>query len=227
MASVRLDFVPPAFPGLVELKIYEAAAKDGTFSEIEAVSAIGTYPNYISTYTTTSADDINDWFAIDWTDSKGATLGMSDPIKGNSQLLLGEIVGRVMVRDASINENIIYDEAQAVLEMFLPAGTDIEDAPIDVANYQERSGLTLLTMARCYIFDTSEGTEEYTVGLVSQKKGNSRSMDGIKELLRAAQSQLGLSYSVIMQMAGPNIAGGGGILNSATEDKTRLLIELQ
>jgi hypothetical protein len=223
MATVRLDFIPPTDPDLVSLKIYEATTKDGIFAEIEEVTAIGTYPNYLSTYATVEATSIDNWFAVDWFDDKGGHLGMSDPIPGNTDLLLGEIVGRVMTRDSSINENIIYDEAQAVLELFLPAGTDVEDAPLEMATYNERSGLTLLTMARCYIFSITEGEMEYTVGLVSQKVKNTRSLDFIKELLRKAESQLGISHSAILQMAEIPV----GIETNATVDLSRLLIELQ
>lgn len=223
MATVRLDFVPPVDPDIVSLKIYESATKGGVFNEIEEVTVIGQYPNYLSTYTTTQATQIDYWFAIDWFDNKGGHLGLSDPIQGNADLLLAEIVNRVMVRDITINENIIYDEAQAVLEMFLPVGTDIEDAPLSMATYQERSGLTMLTMARCYIFAISEGEEEYTVGLVSQKLKNSRSLDLINNLLKKAEADLGISYSAILQMAEVPV----GLNADATVDLSRLLIELQ
>lgn len=223
MASVRLDFIPPTQDDLIELRIYEAFDKEGPFNMIETVTAIGEYPNYLSTYTTTNATAVDNWFAIDWFDDKDGHLGISDPIQGNTQLLLGEIVSRVQTRDATINENIIYDEAQAVLELFLPPGTDIEDAPIEMATYNERSGLTLLTMARCYIFSISEGEEEYTVGLVSQKLKSARSTDYVEALLRRAEAALGLSYSTILQMAEIEVAGEV----NETVDLSRLLIELQ
>jgi hypothetical protein len=225
VATVRLDFIPPASPDIVELRIYESPTKDGIFEEIEVVTAVGEYPNYISTYTTTAATAIDYWFSIDWYDNKGGHLGQSDPIQGNVQLLLGEIVGRALTRDPTINENVVYDEAQAVLEGFLPQGTDVEDASIEMANYRERSGLTLLTMARCYVFEISEGEEEYTVGLVSQKVKNSRSMDLIEGLLRRAEAELGISYSAILQMTEIEVAGGREL--EGTVDLTRLLIELQ
>jgi hypothetical protein len=224
MATVRLDFIPPIEPDLVSLRIFESTLKGGPFNQIEDVTVIGEYPNYISTYTTTAATAIDNWFAIDWYDDKGGHLGISDPIQGNADLLLAEIVSRVMTRDPSINENIIYDEAQAVLEMFLPPGTDVEDAPVSAAGYRERSGLTMLTMARCYVFAISEGKEKYTVGLVSQELENSRSMDLINNLLRKAESELGISYSVILQMAEIPV---GLQVEDGTVDLSRLLIELQ
>jgi hypothetical protein len=223
MATVRLNFVPPPDLDIIELRIYEASAKIGPFSQIEIVTAIGEYPDYISTYTTVNATAVNHWFAIDWYDNKGGNLGMSDPIQGNAQYLISEIVSRVMVRDPSINENIIYDEAEAVLEAYLPDGTDIHSAMYDDVNAQERSGLTLLVQARCYLFDISEGEEEYTVGLVSQRKKNSRSLDFIKQLLTLASAQLGLSASRVLQMAEVEIVG---VVQGAEVDQTRLLIEL-
>lgn len=223
MATVRLDFIPPTDPDLISFKIYESATKEGVFNEIEEVTVIGEYPNYLSTYTTTAATSIDNWFAIDWFDDKGGHLGMSDPIQGNADLLLAEIVSRVITRDPSINENIVYDEAQAVLEVFLPQGTDVEDASVEMASYNERSGLTLLTMARCYIFSITEGEQEYTVGLVSQKVKNTRSMDFVADLLRRAESQLGISHSAILQMAEIPVA----METYATVDLSRLLIELQ
>jgi hypothetical protein len=220
---VRLDFVPPAQTDISELRIYESATKDGSYSQIEAVIVIGEYPDYISTYTTTNATAVDYWFAIDWFDALGGHLGLSDPIQGNTQLLLAEIVGRVMIRDPSINENIIYDEAEAVLESYLPTGTDLQDALVSSVTAQVRSGLTMLTLARCYMFDINEGEEEYTVGLVSQRKKNSRSLKLINELLRKAETALGLSHSAILQMTEIEVAGG---VTFATEDKSRLLIEL-
>jgi hypothetical protein len=222
---VRLDFIPPPNADLVELRIYESPVQEGPFTLIETVTVIGDYPDFISTYTTAYATSSDYWFAIDWYDDKGGNLGISDSIQGNMQLLLGEIVARVMMRDSTINENIIYDEALAVLERFFPAGTDLRAIPIQDASEQEKSGLALLTQARCYIFDVSEGEEEYTVGLVSQKKRNSRSFDLIKMLLSRAESDLGLSFSAILQMAEVEVAGG--VLTDATVDRSRLLIELQ
>jgi hypothetical protein len=221
---VRLDFIPPPNDDLVELRIYESPVPEGPFNLIETVTTIGQYPDFISTYTTAYATSTDYWFAIDWYDDKDGNLGLSDSIQGNRQLLLGEIVGRVMIRDPEINENIIYDEALAVLERFFPAGTDLRAIPIEDASEQEKSGLTLLTQARCYIFNVSEGEEEYTVGLVSQKKRNSRSLDLIKLLLSRAESDLGLSYSSILQMAEVEVAGG--LVAASTVDQTRLLIEL-
>ena len=224
MASVRLDFVPPTDPDLVELRIYEAEDKDGPYSLIESISAIGEYPNYLSTYTTAMATAQDYWFAIDWFDAKGGNYGMSEGIQGGFQTLLGEIVQRVMIRDPSINENIVYDEAEAVLEGFLPAGTDVQNAHVDETNARERSGLTLLTQARCYLFDLSEGKTKYTVGLVSQETGDSRSLKSVQEMLRMAESMMGLSYSTILQMASIEIGANGQIIGI---DRTRLLIEMQ
>jgi hypothetical protein len=225
MAAVRLDFVPPADPDLVELRIYEAAAKEGPYTLIESVTAIGEFPGYISTYTTALASSEDDWFAVDWYDAKGGNYGISEGIKGGVQTLLGEIVQRVMIRDPTINENVIYDEAEAVLEGFLPAGTDVQDAQIETTNARERSGLTLLTQARCYLYDLSEGGQKYTVGLVSQEIKDARSLQSVKEMLRMAENMMGLSYTTILQMATLEIGESNGQLMGI--DRTRLLIELQ
>lgn len=221
---VRIDFIPPTASDITELRIYESAVQGGPFSLIEVVTAIGEYPNYISTYTTPNATDNDFWFAIDWFDSSGGNLGLSESIQGNQQHLLGEIVGRVMVRDSSINENIIHDEALAVMEAFFPAGTDVRQVQTTEASYQEQSGLTLLTQARCYLFAISEGEEEYTVGLVSQKLKNTRSLDFVQQLLRMAQNQLGLSYSTILQMT--EVPVGAGSIASGQIDISRLLVEV-
>lgn len=221
---VRLNFVPPAEPDLARLEIYEASTKTGSFVKIEDISAIGTYPNYISSFTTDNATAADYWFAIDWFDAEGGHVGMSDPIQGGVLSILGEIVSRVMIRDATINENIVYDEARAVLYAFLPAGTDIEDAPISMVNPAELSGLALLTQARCYLFDVSEGEEEYTVGLVSQRLKNTRSLDFVKSLLKMAEAQLGLSYSAILQMA--EVPVGAGSKVNGQVDISRLIVEV-
>lgn len=225
MASVRLDFVPPPDPDLVELRIYEADDKDGPYSMIETVSTIGEYPGYISTYTTTAATAADKWFSIDWFDNKGGNYGQSEGIQGGVQLLLGEIVQRVMIRDPGINENVVYDEAEAVLEGFLPPDTDIQNVPVEAATAREKSGLTLLTQARCYLFDLSEGGVKYTVGLVSQETKDSRSLQSVKEMLRMAESIMGLSYSTILQMATTVSSNGNGEIVGI--DRTRLLIELR
>ena len=50
--SVRLDFTPPSQPNMATLFVEEAPAKEGPFAAIDQTTAVGTYPNYISSYTT-------------------------------------------------------------------------------------------------------------------------------------------------------------------------------
>ena len=169
--SVALEFLPPTDEGIVKLTIFEAPAALGPFLSIEEVTEVGSYPTYINNYTTDLATSKTNWFAIQWEDSKGAVSPMSSAVQGGMSTLAGEIVDRVMLRDPNLNQNVVMQEALAVIELYFKQ--DPMTIPLSEASYAELSGLTLLTMARCYIVSTATqtSTEDYTSGLVSQKSG--------------------------------------------------------
>jgi hypothetical protein len=222
MASVYLDFVPPDRPGIVSLKIWEAAVKTGPYTVIETVAA-GTYPNYITRHSTDDAASANNWFKISWVDDAGVESPISEAIQGGTTTLVGEIVARVMLRDPSIDENVAYQESLAAIEEYFKA--DPTTVALADASYAVRSGLTLLTMARSYIFSsvTESTSDDYTAGLVQQKGGTSKTKIDLDSLIAWANRFLGTNFSTIMLMEEIEIAGG--LAGEVTMDQTRLIVE--
>ena len=224
--SVALEFLPPTDEDIVKLIILEAPAAVGPFLSIEEVTDVGSYPTYINNYTTDLATSKTNWFAIQWEDSKGALSPVSAAVQGGMSTLAGEIVDRVMLRDPNLNQNVVMQEALAVIEMYFKQ--DPTTIPLSEASYAELSGLTLLTMARCYIVTAASqtSTDDYTSGLVSQKSGTGSKSGGIDldALIAQANAFLGTNYSVIMVMEEIEIAGG--MVGVTTKDQTRLIIEI-
>jgi hypothetical protein len=224
MPSVHLDFVPPPQPDVDKLLIYESPTQDGIFTLIETVTPVGTYPNYISEYTTDDATSTTNWFAIKWGDTKGWVSDISESIQGGTETLLGEIVQRVMLRDISANENIVMQEAEAVIEQVLGAGTH---ELIDVSK-RKLSGMVLLTLARVQlgkVLTSSGSVSEFAAGLIRVKTGNQTSVrDNIRALMDEAASLLGISKSIVAQMAIPEVAGGAAIVSA---DLSRLIVEIE
>lgn len=225
MASVFLDFVAPNdIPDLTSLHIYEGATPDGIFAEIEEVVAIGVQPNYISSYTTTYATNENGWFTIRWENSKGALTPYSDAVQGGTRSVVSEIVSRILLRDATISEQVAAEEAEAVVEQIYGL---VNPDPSTVTR-RRMSGMTLLAMARIQLGSlavTSSGSQ-WTAGLVSMKSDNtSKNLDNVKGLLIEASRMLGISMSVVAQMIPLEIAGGLSEIVSA--DISRLQIEVE
>ena len=232
MASVHLKFVPPTVQNLVSLKIYEATSMGGPFNLIETVTAIGTYPDYITEYTTDDATNTSDWFAIEWLDNKGASSNLSPPVQGNTETLVGEIVDRVMLRDPSLKESVVQQEAEAVVASVFHT-TDPYDSTL-TATYQQLRGMTYLTMAYSYISELAASASisgaKWVAGIVSMDAGGATTATGgrgaaIDELLKLAGNDLGISMSVILQMANTYCTGLSGAVNQW--DESRLLVEIR
>jgi hypothetical protein len=231
MASVHLEFVAPDVQDLVSLHIYESSSSLGPFTIIDSVTGIGSYPDYISEYTTANAVSETNWFAIEWIDSKGATSDLSQPVKGDTQTALGAIVDRVMLRDPTLNREIVVQEAEAALYQM---GID-PYGPAEQMTPTQTRGLTNMTLAMCYVV-TGAGAvtaSEYIAGIVSQKISDTAlkgRQDAIKALIAAANKDLGLDYSVVALMALANDNGlcgtGKPRLFGAELDQTRLLVEV-
>jgi hypothetical protein len=225
--SVHLDFIPPDVPDLTTLKIYEAPVQGGPYTVIETITPVGTQGSYITEYTTNMATSLTDWFAIEWIDSKGASFGVSQGVQGGVESLVSEIVDRVMLRDPSVNEGVAGQEAEAVVEKFYGATDPLAMLKSD-ATASELSGLTLLTLVRSKIatISSSSTSTSYTAGLVSQSGGSgaSTSFDALAKLLEQANEMLGTSFSVILQLADNEIAGGAVI--ETLPDQSRLLVEV-
>lgn len=233
MATVPLDFIPPTTPGLVALHIYEAPLATGPFTEIERATAIGTYPDYITRYETTLATNPTDWFSIAWEDAGGAIGPTSAALQGGTQTLLSEIVDRVMLRDSSLNEAIVAQEAQAVIEQVL--SIDATSVTPSAITQSQLSGVTLLTLARALIqkvaLSSSSGTaQSWTAGIVSMNSGTTSQQKSptanVDALIAQANKDLGTSYSIILLMEEMAVAGGAAMKLPVVEDVSRTMIEL-
>jgi hypothetical protein len=226
--SVAIDFTPSERPDEAVLQIYEAPDPSGPWTMIDTVvqPAVGVYPNYISRYTTALATSLTDWFAIQWVDSKGAVTGLSDGVQGGTTTLISEIVSRMMLRDAAINENVAVEEAAAIVEWLYP-NVDPFTVLRTAATLRRISGMAMLAMARIYILPGSSSASSWTAGLVSMKSSTSTvdRMKQIEFLAREAAKLLGMGYSVIAQAVLPEINQGFSEIVSA--DISRLQIEVE
>lgn len=226
MASVFLDFVPPDRPGFVTLEIFEAPAHDGSFTSIEVVSDIGEYPDYITRYSSNLATSVADWFAIQWTDDKGVKSQRSEAMQGNTESLVGILVSRIMLRNSSLDENVVLQEVENLIQEFFGV---VDPYTIDPASVRGRimTGLTLLGMARSQLFITASGgaSASWTAGLVSMKSSTDTSFSTVEMLLKQASQMLGLNISRVAQMATPEIAGG--LVTIVSADISRLQIEVE
>lgn len=226
MPSLPLRFVPPDTPDLASLLIFEAPDILGPFTVIDTVTLIGTYPDYIDHYTTENALSLSDWFAIQWEDSRGGRSELSLPIQGSTQTTIAEIISRVRVRDNSLNERVVMQEAEASIYRYQPTAdpyTDLNYSPIELR------GLTNLTLAMCYLSEmakSSGATSSWTAGIVAMKTSDialKNRVDAIDKLIKRANIDLNLEFSMIALLADVEIAGGA----IATVDESRLLVELR
>ena len=171
MPKVKLNFVPPIDNDVFALRIYESSGPDGVFTEIERTESIGTYPSYITDYTTDQALLATDWFAIAWENVDNIVGEMSQAIQGGTTTVVGEIVSRCLLRDPSLNENVLTQEAEGAVYAYY--GVDPYDPEIQPTP-NEYSGLTLITMARTMMFTlasssaASGATSSWVAGLVSR-----------------------------------------------------------
>lgn len=199
--KVRLDFVPPSDPDIAKLHIYESVAEEGPYNEIEVVTAIGTYPNYITRYTTDQATAVDRWFAIAWETTAGIVGDQSAGLQGGTRTLVHEVFSRVLQRDATQSEAIVVQSAEYVIAEFMGVADPYDLAREDVT-YRQLEGLTLMTLARSYIqtFLAGSSSDSYTAGLVSQRSESGSGLDEkkLKWLTDEANKLLGISNSLVM-----------------------------
>jgi hypothetical protein len=228
-ASVFLNFTPPDREDLTKLHIFESTDPAGPWTEIEVVTAIGEYPNYISSYTTELASSAINWFSIQWEDSKGAKTDQSNSIQGGTETLVGEIVDRVLVRDGTLDEQVVLAETEALLERYF--GQDPYTVDPNSVGYATKNSLAKMVQAKSMYskFVTSSSTSGgWTAGLVSMKSSSGDAtaiMDVIDALMKEAARELGVGVSIVAQMMEIPIAGGMSRIVSA--DISRLLIEVE
>lgn len=210
MASVPLRFTPPEIEGVVKLKIWESPTQAGTYLVIEEVTGVGIFPEYISHYTTDLATSKDNWFAISWVDNKNAETELSQPMQGGEETLVGKIVTRVLQRDGTVSVNIATQEAEAAIAKYFHVVDAFSVDPEGVSP-SVLSGLTNLTLVRSYLtrIITSSSSSKWTAGIVSMDNSSEQKSQiaNIEALLRLANADLGLSYSVILLMKEVTIAG--------------------
>ena len=214
MAKVRLDFVPPGDPDIAALLIYEGVEPTGSFSQIERTTEIGTYPSYISYYTTEVAANAQNYFSIAWENVEGILGEMSAAVQGGTGTVVHEILERVKLRDPTLNETIVVQSAEYVISEVM--GTSNPYDPDLEPTYRQLEAMTLLTLARSHIqlvMVTSSTSDSWVAGLVSMKSGASSSTGGsgqeaIEWMLAEAARILGVGQARVAQMATMVIAGG-------------------
>jgi hypothetical protein len=227
-ASVPIQFAPPNdTPNLVKLHILEASSSAGPFVNIDSTVEIGTYPDYISEFTTDLATQGNYWFAIQWEDSKGALSPVSEPVQGGTTTLISEIVNRVMLRRPSADELVVSQEAEAAIDdYFHTTNPDPALVPSRV-----KSGLTYAVLARVQLSDiaaaTSSSGASFTAGLVSMKSdsSNTSNLSDVEAMLKLASRYLGMTYARVAQMCIPEIAHG--YAKPVMADISRLRIDVE
>jgi hypothetical protein len=192
---------------------------------IETVLDVGVNGDYITHYTTNAAVSLTDWFSIRWEDSKGAVTPMSQAMQGGTRSVLSDVVDRMLLRDPTLNPEIAYQEAEAVIEEV--TGTTTPN-PLSLKK-KTINGITLLALARSQLssFASVSNADSWVAGLVSMKSssGSSLNIKGIQDLMLAAQRLLGLSGSRVAQIVVPEIAGG--LAQIVTADISRLMIEVE
>jgi len=232
MAKVLLNFLPPIEENIVALRIHESAEMTGPFMEFERVTAIGTYPSYLTRYTTSLATRADDWFAIQWEDSNGIVSDLSAPIQGGTTSLVQILNDRMLLRDPSLDENIAAQEAEAAISSYY--GT-VDPYGIDPTTVSPAilSGLTLLSLARSYLFTAvsaaTSNVQKFTAGLVTLDKGSSStsSSKGITDLeaiIKVANGMLGKNFSIIGMIQEIEVADG--VKQIVGADLSRLIIEV-
>lgn len=199
MASIRLKFVPPEDSGYVTLQIYESDASDGSYQLIDSTSA-GNFPDYINEYTTDKVLSTSDWFVIQWVDNKGGSSEPSEPIKGGTATLIGEIVDRVMLRDSDLNENIVVQETEATVSYIYrvddPYSIDINTvSPLWLT---ELTNLALVASLYVTVTQISSTGQEYTAGMISERStANTDSLKNLDQLEKRSLKRLGIGGSLI------------------------------
>jgi hypothetical protein len=198
MVAVPLAFLPPSDPDIVTLLIFEGTSLTGSFTQIDSTSNIGAYPNYINRYVTQNAISPDDFFAIQWVDSEGATSEMSAPIQGGTVTLVGDIVQRVLARDSSLNELVVVSEAEDVIS-FCYNVTDPYSIDYTTVNRLWLNSLAILTLCGVLyvqaVINSAIGSS-YSAGIINQSVGSpGDQLQGIERLQRKTLARMGIGGS--------------------------------
>lgn len=228
VAKLILDFLPPTDPDIVKLHVYESLTQTGSYAEIEFTTSVGTYPNYISRYIVQNAGSVTHWFAIAWEDAAGIVSDLSEPIQGGTTTLVQILINRLMLRDSSLNENIVAQEAEASISEYFGVDDPLSVDP--AVSPRVLSGLTFMALARVYIarMVTASQANKWAAGIVSMdtSSGTNISWDNIDRLIAMANKELGRNYSAILLLEEVKVAGGT-MQQLKVHDASRMMIELQ
>lgn len=203
MASVRLDFIPPQEMGIVKLEIWESPTKDGVYTKIEDVTEVGSYPTYITYYTTDNATAGDNFFRIRWEDSGGALSDFSEPVQGGQTSLVKTLVDRTLLRNPQLDERVVAQTAEFIIQVVMD--TDNPYDPTLSPTPAQLEGMTLFCVGYSMMSSTasSSSSESYTAGLISQKAetgGKTSTGQPWDVFLDQAGILLGFSKSFVMQM---------------------------
>jgi hypothetical protein len=222
VASVTLEFLAPLDSDIVALRIFEAADPLAPFNEIARVTNIGVAPTYITEYTTTAAASATDWFAISWENAGGVISPLSVPVQGGKSSLVGIITDRVMLRDESLNRNVVEQEAEWAIGDYFQQDPFAVDP--NTVNWRTERGLVTLVLVRSYVSTRLSSADSYkwTAGLVSldTSAGSGAAAEKmIDRLIASANSDLNRNYSVMLMTEEIAVAGG---FKSITSPLTRV-----
>jgi hypothetical protein len=222
---IRLDFTPPSEPDLTALHVEESDSETGPFVEIEVITAIGAYPDYIS-FATVDATLPTDWFRIRWANAGGAFTPYSEAIQGGTTTLVQMIVDRAMMRNPTADERVVTQAAEQIISSVMKVAN-----PYDVsltANYSQLEGMTLLVLVRTAISTLAAGgnASSFTAGLISMKQDTgSMQENALKLMMDEAGRLLGIGKTRIGQLAAPVLAQG--LATVVSEDLSRLIVEIE
>lgn len=234
MASVTLEFLSPTDPDIVAFHLYESNSPVGSFTEVERTTAVGTYPNYIKTFTSSLAAVATDWFSIAWENAGGTISPLSQPVQGGTSSLVGIVTDRVMQRNVSLDKNVVEQEAEFVIGDYYQANP-FAILPATVG-YRTMRGLITLTLARAYMsmLFTSAQTNKWAAGLVSMDSSVGSLVNAEKmfdRLVRLANNDLDRNYSAVLLVEEITVAGGFKSLKTFSQqisgiDITRGIVDI-
>jgi hypothetical protein len=205
MAAVPLTFIPPEEPGIAQLHIFESpTGDDGTFIEKDTVPA-GDYPDYINHYTTHNAASVDNWFAISWSTVDGAQSPLSQPIKGNTTTLIGELVERVLLRSPELDERLVMEEAEATIS-YIYKVDDPYTIDVNTVNPLWLTSLAELALiASLYVTVSNVGATalDYSAGLISERQSidSATALNNLNRLERRILRRLNIGGSLIASIA--------------------------
>lgn len=229
MADVNLTFTAPDAPDLAELHIFESDTPEGLngWSLIETVEDIGEYPDYITSYLTHEATTTENYFAVQWANADGDLYGdLSNSLQGGTQLLVSEIVERVLLRNPGLDATVVRQETEAAIESLFQL--DPYTAVRGDLSPAKLRGVTFLVLAYSMLSDAFSGATatDYTAGLVSQKlsSSSSSSTKDALEFIKIAEGLLGMGIGVSRVVQGRPLPRTAGIARVVGSDITRLML---